>query len=509
MFRAVADGRIKALWIMATNPIDSMPEADGVREAIKECPFVVVSDVVRDTDTTAYAHVLLPSTAWGEKDGTVTNSERRISRQRAFLNPPGSAKPDWWQLAEVGRRMGYGAAFDFHSPRDIFVEHAALSGAANGGTRDFDISGLAALDQHGYDELAPTQWPQPAGGAPARDRFFADGGFYTPDRKGRFIATPYILPTSSVSPAYPFVLNTGRVRDQWHTMTRTGKAARLLTHVSEPALEIHPDDAGRANVAEGGLCVVASAHGSAVLRVVISSEQRRGSVFAPIHWSGQFASSGRIDAVVRADVDPISGQPGLKFTPVAVTPYKAAWFGLINARERPELGGADHWVAVPVASGWRAEVAGLVPLGDPAAIARKWLQMPGDAAIIAYSDAAAGQYSFAAFEGDRLAGTVFISREPVTAWRSWTSEQIGSAVESPAARLLAVAGRAGSAGADRGAIVCGCFGAGHNDIVSAIEKRGCVSVEAIGQDLKAGTNCGSCRPEISRILAQHLAATVS
>ena len=503
MFRAVADGRIKALWIMATNPIDSMPQADDVRAAIEACPFVVVSDVSRHTDTTACAHVLLPSAAWGEKDGTVTNSERRISRQRAFLDPPGNAKPDWWQLAEVGRRMGYEAAFAFRSARDIFVEHAALSGASNNGTRDFDISGLAALDAHGYDTLPPTQWPQPSHGAPARARFFSDGGFYTADRRGRFIPTPYLPPASQTCAAFPLVLNTGRLRDQWHTMTRTGKTARLLTHISEPALEIHPDDAARAGLTAGALCTLSSAHASAVLRVAISPDQRPGSVFAPIHWTDRFASNARVDAVVRADVDPFSGQPGLKHTPVHVTSYQAAWYALINTRERRIPDGADHWVLVPVDTGWRAEIAGLTPLADSAASARTWLGLPPGTPLIEYRDAASGTYSFAAFDDAMLIGTVFISRDPLTAWRSWTSEQIGATPPSPAARAVALAGRAGSTGEDRGTIVCGCFGIGCNQIAAAIATKGCSTVDDIGRTLKAGTNCGSCKPEISQLLAKH------
>jgi assimilatory nitrate reductase catalytic subunit len=166
LFRAVGDGRIKALWIMATNPVASMPDADAVRSALQACPFVVVSDVMRHTDTTACADVLLPAAAWGEKDGTVTNSERRISRQRAFRAPPGEARPDWWIVQEVARRMGHGAAFDFDGPAAVFREHAALSAAGNDGRRDFDLGGLATLEDDAYATLAPVQWPVPRDGAP-------------------------------------------------------------------------------------------------------------------------------------------------------------------------------------------------------------------------------------------------------------------------------------------------------------------------------------------------------
>ena len=167
---------------MATNPVVSLPEADRVRDALRACPFVVVSDVERHTDTTALAHVLLPSSAWGEKDGTVTNSERCISRQRPFLPPPGEARHDWWQIAEVARRMGFRDGFSWSNPGEIFAEYAALTGAGNAGTRDLDIAAHGAITAEQYEALAPFQWPQPPGEVARQTRFFADGGFFSADR---------------------------------------------------------------------------------------------------------------------------------------------------------------------------------------------------------------------------------------------------------------------------------------------------------------------------------------
>ncbi len=175
LFQAVADGRIKALWIMATNPAVSMPDAGAVEAALKQCPFVVVSDIMATTDTARHAHVLLPSLGWGEKDGTVTNSERRISRQRGYLPAPGEAKADWWQFAEVGKRMGYADAFTYANPAEIFAEHASLSAFENNGSRDFDIGAFAEIGQPTYDDLAPFNWPQRSGERPHTTRFFADG----------------------------------------------------------------------------------------------------------------------------------------------------------------------------------------------------------------------------------------------------------------------------------------------------------------------------------------------
>ncbi len=270
LFRAVEDGRVKALWIMGTNPADSMPEADRVREAIRNCPFVVVSDVCCATDTTALADVLLPSAAWGEKHGTVTNSERRVSRQRAFLAAPGEAMPDWWQLCEVAQRMGFGDAFAYRSPGEIFAEYARLTAAENDDRRDLDLGALADISDADYAALEPFQWPLRAGERPGETRFFADGRFYHADGKARFVATPFRAPAARTSDRYPLILNTGRIRDQWHTMTRTAKTPRLMAHIGEPFVEIHPDDAQTIGVATADLAEIESAHGRAVLRVVVA-----------------------------------------------------------------------------------------------------------------------------------------------------------------------------------------------------------------------------------------------
>ena len=513
MFRAVGDGRIKAIWIMATNPVDSMPEADKVRDALVRCPFVVVSDVTRDTDTTALGHVLLPALAWGEKSGTVTNSERRISRQRAFLAAPGEARADWWQLAEVAKRMGFAAAFDYAGPHEIFAEYARLTGTDNNGTRDLDISGCADLPRAGYDNLAPFQWPRPkstspmsrgkaAAVAPADTRFFADGGFFTPDRRARFVATPVRAEPVVASGAYPFVLNTGRIRDQWHSMTRTAKTARLMSHIAEPFLAIHPADAARCGAAAAGLARVASVHGEIVVRVQVTESQRPGSVFVPMHWTDQQASNGRVDALIAGDVDPVSGQPGLKQMPVAVTPFNALWYGLLVCRERPELDGVDYWAAARVKAGWRIELAGCTTPADFTTTARRWLGVTDSEAIelLAYHDAKGGQYRFAAFDAERLVGALYIAAEPVAASRSWAAEQLASDGHAPTDRFRVLAGRAGGAVVDSGPIVCACFEIGRNQIITAATAGGCHTVDAIGASLEAGTNCGSCRAEIGKIL---------
>ncbi len=245
LFKAVADGKVKAIWIMGTNPVDSLPDADKVAAALEACPFVVVSDVLRQTDTTRYADVLLPAAAWGEKSGTVTNSERRISRQRPFLPLPGAVRPDWRIISDVAKRMGFHMGFDYEAVAEIFREFAMLSAQENSGRRDFDIGGLANITDDAFEDFPPVQWPVSdlVEDGPWEKRFFADGRFFTPDTKGRLVPTP-LKEKLSIEDT-EFVLNTGRVRDHWHTMTRTGLSPRLSAHMAEPYCEIHPGDAAR------------------------------------------------------------------------------------------------------------------------------------------------------------------------------------------------------------------------------------------------------------------------
>ncbi|MCV9965972.1 nitrate reductase [Pararhizobium sp. BT-229] len=504
MFRAVADGRIKALWIMATNPVVSMPDADAVAAAIAYCPFVVVSDILQDTDTTKHAHVLLPSLGWGEKDGTVTNSERRISRQRTYLPAPGEAKADWWQMAEIGRRMGFEGAFPFRSAAAIFAEHAALSAFENGGSRDFDIGTHGQIDETTYDALVPFQWPQPAGAETRTTRFFADGGFFHPDRKARFIAVS--APVSDRTSAdFPLTLNTGRIRDQWHTMTRTGKSARLSAHIAEPFAEIHPRDAMEIGVASAGLVEIESPYGKAVVRALVTERQARGSLFVPMHWNDQFAAKARIDAVVAPVTDPFSGQPASKNVAVAARPLKVASYGFAVSVAKPLDLDAAYWAMAKAEGGWRLELAFDAAPENWMQWCRTHLGIPDHIEPLGYADAQTSDLRLAFFDGARLLAAFFLARQPVAVARNWAIEQLTVQHAEMAKRFAVVAGRPGAGRMDPGATVCSCFGVGVNQIVAAVH-GGCHSVEAVGKELNAGTNCGSCRAEIRGIIDGCLAA---
>ncbi|MCZ8182839.1 MAG: molybdopterin-dependent oxidoreductase [Beijerinckiaceae bacterium] len=500
LFDAVLDGRIKALWIMATNPADSLPEAGRIDAALMACPFVVVSDILTETDTTRHAHVLLPALGWGEKDGTVTNSERRISRQRGFLPPPGEARADWWALAEVAKRMGF-SGFEYPNAAAIFREHAALSAFENGGTRDFDLGGVATIRDDAFNEMAPFLWPKPADG-PEGGRFFASGGFFTPDRRARMVAVALPPETKPRDAENNLWLNTGRIRDQWHTMTRTGRAPALLGQFGEPFAEIHPDDAAAAGIAPADLVRVRSRHGEAVVRAMVTPRQRRGSVFVPIHWTDRFASNGRIDKLVDRMTDPVSGQPGLKRTPARIERYQAQWFGFAVTARRPEPPPGAYWAIAPVEGGYRIEMAGETPLADPQFMAARLFGLAEDEAEwVALHDREAGRARLAAFRGEALVGALFLAPEPVRLSRSFLAEAIGAA-HSAAERFRILAGRGGADQPDRGAIVCACFQVGVNEILTAI-REGKASVEVIGDALKAGTNCGSCRHDIRRMLDEN------
>ncbi|TCV73660.1 assimilatory nitrate reductase (NADH) alpha subunit apoprotein [Neorhizobium sp. R1-B] len=503
MFRAVADGRIKALWIMATNPVVSMPDANAVEAAIQACPFVVVSDIQHETDTARHAHVLLPSVGWGEKDGTVTNSERRISRQRRFLAAPAEARADWWQVAEVGRRMGF-TGFDFSSAAEIFAEHAALSAFENEGSRDFDIGAHAAIDGPSYNALMPFQWPQPAGSQPATTRFFAEGGFFHPDRKARFVAVQ-APETDRSSTRYPLTLNTGRVRDHWHTMTRTGKSARLSGHIAEPFAELHPRDAMELGVRGAGLVQLESPYGKAIVRALVTERQAQGSVFVPMHWNDQFAAQARIDALVAPVTDPHSGQPASKNVAIAARSFAAALYGFAVSSTRPATPKADYWALAKAEGGWRVELAFADQVGDWTAWCRKAFSIGGDIEPLGYADHDTGDLRLAFFDGSRLLAALFLARQPVAVARNWAIAQLTAEHSDLRKRFAIVAGRPGADQPDPGATVCSCFSVGVNRIVSAV-RGGCHSVEAIGRETNAGTNCGSCRAEIRGIIDGCLAA---
>jgi len=498
LFRAIEAGTVKAVWIIATNPVVSLPDADQARRALDRCELVVVSDIAAGTDTNAYADVLLPALGWGEKDGTVTNSERCISRQRAFLPAPGSARADWQVLCDVARRMGF-AGFDFTDAASIFDEHARLSMAGNAGAnaRVFTLAGLDGMSAQAYGQLEPVQWPLGA------RRLFGHGVFAHADGRARFIPTVPRLPVHAVDDAYPLALNTGRVRDQWHTMTRTGKSPRLASHVQEPFIDLHPQDALLHGVRAGELARVSSQWGQMVARVQHGGGMARGAVFIPIHWSGQTASDARVGAVVSPAVDPVSGEPEFKHTPVRIAPFGVRWHGFILTRRLLNLEGVASWTRIQGQAFHRYELAGRNVIDDAPAWSRALLGVrDDDADWLDVEDKAGRIYRAAHLVDGRIEACIYIAPTASLPARAWLASLFEAAVLSAPQRIGLLAGRPAEPMPDAGPTVCSCFGVGRNTIRAAIAQHALTDVAGVTGCVKAGGNCGSCVPEIRQLLMQ-------
>ncbi|MFS2223776.1 molybdopterin-dependent oxidoreductase [Pantoea sp. B65] len=498
LFQAIERGEVKAVWIMGTNPAVSLPDGHRVAQALARCELVIVSDVCQQTDTTAYADILLPAQGWGEKNGTVTNSERRISRQRAFVPPAGEARPDWWMIAGVAQRMGYGAAFDWQHPAQIFREHAALSGFENQGTRAFDISGLATLTDQQWDRLQPVQWPVNAQYPQGCARLFSDRLFFHADGKARLLAITPRLPAAQLSASWPLLLNSGRIRDQWHTMTRTGSVPRLMQHYSEPFVEIHPQDAQQHQISAGDLVRVQSASGWMVARAHCCDGQQRGSVFVPMHWTRQFTAEGNVDRLVAPQCDPDSGQPESKQTAVRLRRWHSDWQGMLFLRDNVTISHGVWWARIPHPAATQYALAGE---GDP----QRWLAQQCDLSdlTLQFARGDGAFYRLLGWQAGELVLAFYADgRRPEI-----DSAVVAGAFEQPpqtaAARHALLAGRAAS-GAGHGKTICSCLGIGEQQIITAIAD-GCASAAALGKKLGCGTHCGSCIPELKQLIARSAA----
>ena len=482
LFNACADGKIKALWVMSTNPAVSMPDADGVAEAIRNVPFVAVSDIMARTDTGDLADVLLPATGWGEKDGTVTNSERRISRQRAFLPAPGDTRPDWKIISDVAARMGWADAFDYKGPADVFAEYVALSDAASGFARDLDLSVFADVD---YANMIPRQWPD------NDSRFFADGRFYHADGKAKML--PITPPTPIAHTG--FQLNTGRIRDQWHTMTRPGKAPKLGSHLAEPYVEVNPADAAALGLGLGDLLRLQANEGRATFRALVTDRVAKGQLFAPMHWTRQKSSSGTVNSLVTSITDPTSGQPALKAGKVSAERMDAAWYGF--AASIVEMEPNRPYAAIArTETGWQAEVAGMKCPTDWVSEARTVTGI-AESEVAILEDPVTGLTRIALYSGKVLKALFFSALKPVQLSRRHAISLVGTET----APMTALAGRSAADQPDPGPTVCACFSVGLNTLRDAVA-NGANTVEALGEVTCAGTNCGSCKPELAALIAK-------
>ena len=512
MFDAVAEGKIKAIWIACTNPVHSMPDIERVRKALRTAEFVVVQEAFMQTDTVPYADVVLPAASWGEKSGTVTNSERRISRVRAAIDAPGDARPDWWIANEIARRIearlskpdasdARSTLFPFTSPAEVFDEHRALTAG-----RDLDIEGIsyARLEDDG-----PQQWPFPAGAASGHARRYTDGVFATADGRARFHATRYLPVAEPADARYPFKLLTGRLRDQWHGMSRTGRAGTLFNHAPEATLSMRREDALRRGMKEGDLVTVASRRGRLVLPLEMSEDVPSGTVFAAMHWNGQFLGSGGINETTIGAVDPDSSQPELKHAAVRIEPAKLPWRlvaakrgdvlalreavqPLLAARRYASIRVEGDDLLVVTAADIDADAQWTERLHDALGLAR------GDD-LLEYRDARRGRAQRVAWCGELVDGFLLTGE---TSPAAALIEQIRSDApwEGPRHAIVLLGGdNPMRAAAPRVRVVCSCKQVTQPQIEQAI--AGGAGLDELKSTLGCGTVCGSCVPEIKRLLS--------
>ncbi|PWI33552.1 nitrate reductase [Vibrio albus] len=410
MFDAMAEGKIKAVWIMATNPMVSLPDSEKIRKALETCEFVAVSDCIADTETTRMADIVLPAQGWSEKSGTVTNSERRISRQRRVMPSPGMAKPDWWIISQVAQKMGFGEAFDYLHEGEIFREYAALSTQGNqNGERDFSLIGLTQLDDKGYSQLLPQQWPvTELQSEVVNQRLFSDKQFYTPDRKANFVPVRHSAPKSVTSEAYPLLLNSGRTRDQWHTMSRTGLSARLGEHKSEPYVQIHPHTANEYRVQNGQLVLVSSAQGKCQVRAEVTSEVSPGQLFIPIHWNNLTAKDAKPCDLIAPYTDNASGQPEFKHTPVTLQPCLYQSAALFTSRHVMDFDKLDYWARQKIEHGYLYRIESTLSVYELAQQLKSHLTGESDR-IASYESGMSGlKHRFVSVVNDKVSQEVYV-----------------------------------------------------------------------------------------------------
>jgi len=444
MFEAIRQGGIKAIWIACTNPAQSLPDQKLVHEALGRAELVVVQDAYRNTETAAYADVFLPAAGWGEKEGTMTNSERRISRVRAAVKAPGEARADWQiavgfarRLFPEGRRL-----FPYEDAESVFKEHRETTRG-----RDLDITGLSyAL----LDERGPQQWPYPQGASSGQKRLYEDGRFPTPSGHARFVPTPYVPVAEEPDGEFPLRLTTGRLRDQWHSMSRTGTIAGSFAHEPEPRLMIHPEDFQKLGVREDDLVRIASRRGGIVVRAAADADLQPGMVFLAMHWGGRFLGGQGVNALTIGALDPVSRQPELKHCAVRVEAAALPWRLLASSPS----GNAAQFMQQ------------LEPLMSAVPYALRTLDRVGIRLSLAAQNS----------PPETLLKKIYLAFKD------------GSVDVGDAARA-----------AVRGRTLCNCFDVAESEIdaFAAASK----SLAELQAKLRCGTSCGSCLPELKRKLA--------
>ena len=545
MFRAAADGEIKALWIACTNPAQSMPDQATVRRALQRAELVIVQEAFATPSTCDYADLLLPATTWGEKTGTVTNSERRISRVRSAVPAPGETRHDWAiavafaeQLEKLLPAPAPQGLLAYDNPETIWNEHRESTRG-----RDLDITGLS----YAMLEDAPQQWPLREGESTGKARLYEDGMFPTEDGKAKFVNTVYKPVAEPRESRYPFSLTTGRLRDQWHGMSRTGTLGRLFGHVAEPSIQMNAQDMARRLLKDGDLVHVTSKRGSIVVPLQASPEVAVSQSFMAMHWGDDYlsglSSTGErlagVNALTTSAYCPSSKQPELKHAAVKILKAELPWSLLamawlpdeqvLTAREqlKPLMAAFAFSSCVPFANEVPLSEAGRQRTGvlfraagfeaPPDGMLEKIESILGlgGADVLRYADKKKGQHRTARLlrEGDqaRLAGFVLAGDVSAQAWIKTLLQD-----ELPAqtyGRLLLLPGaKAPVALPARGKPVCTCFSVSDEQINTCLsemaETLGGAAflasederLQGLQDKLQCGTNCGSCVPEIKRLI---------
>lgn len=510
LFEQLQGGRIKALWIACTNPAQSLPDQNAVRAALQHCPFVVLQEAFATTETAAFADLLLPAASWGEKEGTVTNSERRVSHVRQAVIAPGEARPDWAITVDFAQRLerrlrpGQPSLFDFDSPAQLFDEYKGLTQ-----DRDLDLSGLS---HQLIDRLGPQQWPFPSGATQGTPRLYGDGRFPTATGRAHFVCDPYLPAKEQRDARFPLTLITGRLRDQWHGMSRTGTAAQLFGHVSEALLSLHPDELRRQRLREGDLVNLKSRRGSVIVAVSSDDSVRPGQAFVPMHWGDRFLKGG-INVVTQPAFDPLSKQPELKHSGVRLEPVQLPWqlFALIEGDVQA------HFRALrPLCEAFAYVSLSLTGRERPALVIRAAHQEAPQPALLKLIDQHLGLETgpVLAYDDPRRAigKRVRIEQGRITAIRlagetlaqHWLHElwHEGRADEQLRRWLLAPMSSppgASGLGGERERTLCNCKNVSYRAVCAGIAEG--LNLEQLKQQLGCGSQCGSCVPEIKRLLA--------
>jgi assimilatory nitrate reductase catalytic subunit len=531
MFDAARRGEIKLLWIACTNPAQSLPDQRLVREALERCEMVILQESFATTATARYADVLLPATTWGEKDGTVTNSERRISRQRAAVPPMGQTKHDWQIVVEVAQRIeaalrpGQQTLFPYTTPEHIWREHRE----STRGT-DCDITGMS----YALLEAAPQQWPLKEGQSQGAVRLFTDGTFLTPNGKAKFFAQAYKPVAEPVDARYPLALTTGRLRDQWHGMSRTGLVPQLFAHAPEPCIELNAHDMARRSLKDGDLVHVTSRRGTQVLAARAADSVASSRAFVAMHWGEEFLAGGATDgthglgvnALTNPAFDPLSKQPELKHVAVKVIKAELPWrlvaFAYLPDETAWQTSAALAAPMKQVAYGsvvrfGRERCGVLIRAAHTHAPEANWLERIATSLglargpdVLHYADKRAGIERRVQVVRDKndlgsaayLRAALLVGDTQAEHWLKAYLES-GDSVMGLGRLLLAPGAAAPAHFKPRGKVVCTCFGVTEDAIaqtLSGFTGGHDVRLAALQGQLKCGTNCGSCMPELKRLV---------